>query len=173
MPSGIAVASSGAMSLRPSTSRPMSNEGTENATSRAAATTSGTDIEPPIQAIAVPTSSATSPTGRFPGSRTSVKKPTRMITITGSAIHSASHICAAGRMEMNAIEIPASVPSSAACGVYRRMTGPMNAPSSTMRPMMNDHAIPAVQAMTGFPVASAIGSMITKTTMNMCGTLGP
>ena len=93
--------------------------------------------------------------------------------MTGSAIHSASHIWAAGRMEMNAIEMPASVPSSAACGVYLRMTGPMNAPSNTMTPMMNDQAIPAVQATSGLPVASAIGSMITKTTMNMCGTLGP
>ncbi len=42
------------------------------------------------------------------------------MTSTGSEIHSASHICAAGRMEMNAIEMPARVPSSAARGVYWR-----------------------------------------------------
>ena len=85
----------------------------------------------------------------LPGSFRSVKKPIRMITMTGSAIHSASNICAAGRIEMNAIEMPASVPSIAACGVYLRMYGPTNAPIRTMMPMMNDHARPAAQAVSG------------------------
>jgi hypothetical protein len=57
----------------------------------------------------------------LPGSVRPVKKPITMITNTGRAIHKACHICAAGRIEMNAIEIPASVPSSAARGVNRRM----------------------------------------------------
>ena len=92
---------------------------------------------------------------------------------TGSAIHAASHICAAGRIEMKAIEMPASVPSSAARGVYLRMNGPTNAPSSTITPMMNAHATPACHARTGSFVARKTGSMMTKTTMNMCGTLGP
>jgi hypothetical protein len=76
-------------------------------------------------------------------------------------------------MEMNAIEMPASVPSSAARGVNRRMYGPTNAPASTISPMMNDQARPACQAAMGSLVARKIGSMITKVTMNMCGTLGP
>ena len=53
----------------------------------------------------------------LPGSFRSVKKPIRMMISTGRAIHSASHIWAAGRIEMNAIEMPARVPSSAARGV--------------------------------------------------------
>ena len=44
----------------------------------------------------------------LPGSLKSVKKPIRMITKTGNAIHSASHIWAAGRIEMNAIEAHAA-----------------------------------------------------------------
>lgn len=152
MPSGIAVASSGAMSASPWPSRATSNVGSEIATSLAAVITSGADMYPPIQPIAVPTSSAASPTGMLPGSFRSVKKPIRMITITGSAIHSASNICAAGRIEMNAIEMPASVPTIAACGVYFRIQGPTNAPISTMIPMipmMNDQARPAAQPSTG------------------------
>ena len=149
MPSGIAVASSGATSARPWPSRAKSNVGREIATSCAAVITSGADMYPPIHAIAVPSSSAARPTGMLPGSFRSVKNPIRMITITGSAIHSASNICAAGRMEMNAIEMPASVPSIAACGVYLRMKGPTNAPISTMMPMMNDQARPAAQAVSG------------------------
>ena len=47
---------------------------------------------------------------------------------------------------MNAIEMPASVPSIAARGVYLRIVGPTNAPSSTMTPMMKHHARPACQA---------------------------
>jgi hypothetical protein len=54
------------------------------------------------------------------GSRIPVKNPIMMMTSTGSAIHSASHIWAAGRIEMKAMEIPARVPSSAARGVNRR-----------------------------------------------------
>ena len=72
-----------------------------------------------------------------------------MITSTGSAIQAASHIWAAGRIEMNVIEMPASVPSIAARGVYLRMYGPTNAPISTMTPMMNAHARPASQAWIG------------------------
>ena len=89
----------------------------------------------------------------LPGSFRSVKKPIRMITKTGSAIHSASHICAAGRIEMNAIEMPASVPSSAARGVYLRMYGPTNAPISTMQPMMKPRRGRPAQAVNGSLVA--------------------
>ena len=85
----------------------------------------------------------------LPGSLRSVKNPIRMTTITGNAIHRASHIWAAGRIEMKAIEMPASVPSIAARGVYLRMYGPTKAPSSTMRPMMKHQASPASQACIG------------------------
>ena len=74
-------------------------------------------MKPPIQPIAVPTSNAASPTGMLNGNFTSVKKPIRMMAITGRPIHATSHICAAGRIEMKVIEIPASVPSIAARGV--------------------------------------------------------
>ena len=123
--------------------------------------------------MAVPTSSAARPTGIPPGSRMLVKKPTRMMPRTGSPIQAASQICAAGRMEMKVIEMPARVPSIAARGVIFRMNGPMNAPMSTITPITNAHARPASQARIGSPVARKIGSMMTNTTMNMCGTLGP
>jgi hypothetical protein len=74
---------------------------------------------------------------------------------------------------MKAIEMPASVPSIAARGVIARIAGPTNAPSSTMTPMMKHHARPACHARIGSLVLMYTGSMIRKTTMNMCGTLGP
>ena len=89
--------------------------------SETACPTSGADMKPPIQPMAVPTSSAASPTGMLNGSFTSVKKPIRMIAITGRPIHAASHIWAAGRIEMKVIEMPARVPSIAARGVSLRM----------------------------------------------------
>ena len=38
---------------------------------------------------------------------------------------------------------------------------------------MNTQVSPACHALTGSPVASFTGSMITSVTMNMCGTLIP
>jgi hypothetical protein len=55
----------------------------------------------------------------------------------------------AGRIEMKAMEIPASAPSMAARGVYLRTVGPMKAPSVTMMPMMKAQARPASQAAIG------------------------
>ena len=104
---------------------------------------------PPIQPIAVPTSSAASPTGMPNGSFTSVKKPIRMMASTGRPIQAASHICAAGRIEMKVIEMPASVPSIARAGRQLRMYGPTNAPIITMMPIMKAHARPACQACRG------------------------
>jgi len=71
------------------------------------------------------------------------------------------------------MEMPASVPSIAARGVYLRMVGPMNAPSRMMMPTMKAQASPASQALTGSFVRISVGSMTTNTTRNMCGTLGP
>ncbi|GAA3351509.1 hypothetical protein GCM10020358_81450 [Amorphoplanes nipponensis] len=115
----------------------------------AAAVTSGTDMAPPSQPMALPSSSATSPMGRLKGSRTSVSRPISSRPRTGRAIHAAFHICPAGFIEMKVMEMPARVPSRAARGAYRRMYGPTKAPISTITPMMNAHATPAVHAWTG------------------------
>ena len=141
--------------------------------SETACPTSGTDMYPPIQPIAVPTSSAARPTGMPTGSLMLVKKPIRMIASTGRPIQAASQICAAGRIEMKVIEMPASVPSIAARGVILRMYGPDEGADH------HDHADHERPRQAGFPgphrvlVVRKIGSMMTKTTMNMCGTLGP
>ena len=71
-----------------------------------------------------------------------------------SPIHGACHIWAAGRMAMNAIEMPASVPSIAARGVHRGSTGRRAPRSSTITPMMKAQASPACHAWTGSPVRS-------------------
>ena len=82
-------------------------------------------------------------------------------------------ISRAGRMAMKVTETPASVPRSAARGVIRRITGATKPPIIRMKLWMKTQARPASQPFTGSPVASLIGSMMTKTTMNMCGTLMP
>jgi hypothetical protein len=49
-----------------------------------------------------------------------------------NAIHGTCQLSPAGRIEIKAIEIPASAPSIAARGVYLRIVGPTNAPSRMM-----------------------------------------
>ena len=89
--------------------------------------------------------------------------------ITGVA-----NIWAAGLMEMKVIEMPASEPSRAARGVMRRMYGPTKPPAISTKLCTNTQVRPASQACTGSLVAIAqIGSMTTKVTTNMCGTLMP
>ena len=83
------------------------------------------------------------------------------------------NICSAGAIEMKVTETPASVPSSAARGVIRRMIGPTKPPIISTKLWMNTQVRPASQPLIGSPVLAAIGSMITKVTMNMCGTLMP
>ena len=83
------------------------------------------------------------------------------------------NISSAGRIEMNVIDTPASVPSSAARGVILRISGPMKPPIISTKLWMNTQVSPASQPLMGSPVAVAIGSMITNVTMNMCGTLMP
>ena len=96
------------------------------------------------QPITEPTITATSPPGKPPGSRMFAVHAISTIAKHTRPIHGISHIWNAGRIEMNAIEIPASVPSIAARGVIARIVGPTNAPSSTMTPMMKHHARPGV-----------------------------
>ncbi len=74
---------------------------------------------------------------------------------------------------MKAIETPASAPSSAARGVILRMIGAMKPPAMSTKLCTNTQVRPASQPLIGSPVLAAIGIMMTKTTMNMCGTLMP
>ena len=76
-------------------------------------------------------------------------------------------------MDMKVIDTPANVPSRAARGVMRRTIGAMKPPIIRMKLWKNTHTSPASQPLTGSLVFSAIGSMMTKVTMNMCGTLTP
>ena len=78
-----------------------------------------------------------------------------------------------GRIEMKVIEMPASEPSSAARGVMRRMIGAMKPPAISTKLWMNTQVKPASHACTGSLVLIRIGSMTTKVTTNMCGTLMP
>jgi hypothetical protein len=83
------------------------------------------------------------------------------------------NISSAGFMEMKVMDTPARVPSSAARGVILRMRGPMNPPAISTKLWMNTQVSPASQALMGSLVLRAMGNMITKVTMNMCGTLTP
>ena len=83
------------------------------------------------------------------------------------------YISSAGRIEMKVTETPASVPSSAARGVIFRMYGAIKPPIIRIKLWKNTQTRPADQPLIGSPVFSVIGSMTTKVTMNMCGTLTP
>src|SRR6185436_13017273 len=96
-----------------------------------------------------------------------------MIAKQTTPITGVMNISSAGRIEMNAIDTPASVPSSAARGVILRTIGATKAPAISTKLCTNTQTSPASQPFTGSPVLSVIGSMITNTTTNMCGTLMP
>jgi len=83
------------------------------------------------------------------------------------------YMSSAGRMEMKAMETPANAPNRAARGVMRRIKGATKPPIISTKLCTNTQVSPASQPMIGLPVLLAIGSMITKTTTNMCGTLMP
>lgn len=83
------------------------------------------------------------------------------------------NISTAGFIEMKVTETPASVPNRAARGVILRIHGPTKPPIISTKLWMKTHVNPASQPLTGLPVCRVIGSMITKTTTNMCGTLVP
>ena len=81
------------------------------------------------------------------------------------------NISRAGRMEMKVSETPPA-PSKAARGVILRMTGPTKPPIISTN--LNEHPRQTgFPPLIGSPVLSAIGSMMTNVTMNMCGTLMP
>ena len=79
----------------------------------------------------------------------------------------------AGRIEIKVIDTPANVPSRAARGVIFRTIGAMKPPIIKMKLWKKTHTSPASQPLIGSLVFSVIGSMITKVTINMCGTLIP
>ena len=114
-----------------------------------------------------------SPAGMPLGQRRPPNHETRMIAKAVRPIAGVRIISSAGRMAMNVTDTPASVPSSAARGVTRRTNGAAKPPTIRMKLWMNTHASPASQPFTGSFAESEIGSMITKTTMNMCGTEMP
>jgi hypothetical protein len=98
---------------------------------------------------------------------------TRMMAKHTRPISGVMNISSAGRIAMKVTETPASVPSKAARGVICRMTGAMKPPIMRMKLWKNTQTRPADQAFMGSPVLMLTGSMITKVTMNMCGTLTP
>ena len=59
------------------------------------------------------------------------------------------NISSAGRIEMNAIDTPASVPSSAARGVILRTIGAMKPPAISTKLWMNTQTSPASQPLIG------------------------
>ena len=83
------------------------------------------------------------------------------------------YISSAGRIAMKVTETPASVPSKAARGVIFRIYGAINPPIIRMKLWKNTQTRPADQPFIGSPVLMVTGSMITKVTMNICGTLTP
>ncbi len=98
---------------------------------------------------------------------------TRMMAKQTSPICGVMYISSAGRIEMKVTETPASVPSRAARGVILRITGAMKPPIIRIKLWKNTQTRPADQPFMGSPVLMVTGSMITKVTMNMCGTLTP
>ena len=92
----------------------------------------------------------------------------QMIPMTG-----VSNTCRPGRIEMKVMEMPASEPRSAARGVILRIAGPMKPPIIKTKLCTNTQVRPASQAWTGSLVTARIGSMTTKVTTNICGTLVP
>jgi len=110
---------------------------------------------------------ATRPAGRPRKYFTLPNQLTMRMAKQTSPMAGVRNICSAGRMEMNVIETPASVPSRAARGVTLRTHRPMKPPITSTKLWMNTQVRPASQALMGSPVLSLIGSMMTKTTINM------
>ena len=125
------------------------------------------------QAMIMPAAIATRPAGMPLKYFTPPNQLTRMMAKQTRPICGVMYISSAGRIEMKVTETPASVPSSAARGVIMRIYGAMKPPIIRMKLWKNTQTRPADQPFRGSPVLSVIGSMITKVTMNMCGTLTP
>src|ERR1700738_342985 len=106
-------------------------------------------VEP--QAITQPTPIATSPAGMPPKYRTPPNQLAIMIAKQVTPITGVMNISWAGRIEMNAIDTPASVPRRAARGVIFRMMGATNPPAINTKLWMNTQVRPASHPLTGSP----------------------
>jgi len=122
--------------------------------------------------ISVPAAIATSPAG-IPPYFTPPNQLTRMIEKQTTPMTGVMYISSAGFIEMNVIDTPASVPSSAARGVILGIYGATKPPIIRIKLWKNTQTRPADQPFMGSPVFKVTGSMMTKVTMNMCGTLTP
>ncbi len=81
----------------------------------------------------IPTAIATKPAGMPFGY---LKPPNQLTMMTAKQVRPITgvmYISSAGRMEMKVIDTPASVPSSAARGVIRRIKGAMKPPAIRMK----------------------------------------
>src|SRR6202048_93409 len=128
-------------------------------------------LEP--HAITMPTAIAISPAGMPFGYLTPPNQLTRMMAKQTRPICGVMYISSAGRIEMKVTDTPASVPSKAARGVIFLIYGAMKPPIIRIKLWKNTQTRPADQPFMGSPVLIVIGSMITKGTMNICGTLTP
>jgi hypothetical protein len=99
----------------------------------------------------MPTRKAISPAGMLRGYFTAPNQLTIMMARQTSPMIEVMKISVAGRIAMNAIDTPASVPSSAARGVVRRISGATNPPPIRMKPCRNTQAGPASHASPGLP----------------------
>ena len=180
MPNGIAVTRMMPRNSKPENTWPKAGNGTEKP-KFAKASPTPFRLNPPSprpnrfdpHAMIMPTAMATRPAGMPFQYFTPPNQLTRMMAKHTSPICGVMYISSAGRIEMKVTETPASVPSSAARGVIFRIYGAMKPPIMRIKLWKNTQTRPADQPLIGSPVLSVIGSMITKVTMNMCGTLTP
>src|SRR5229473_7643518 len=180
MPNGIAVTRMMPRNSKPEKTSPNAGSGTEKP-KLANASPTPLMLSPPSprpntfepQAMNMPTAMATRPAGIPLGYLMPPNQLTMMMAKQTSPICGVMYISSAGRIEMNVTDTPASVPSSAARGVIFRIIGAMNPPIIRMKLWKNTQTRPADQPFIGSPVLIVTGNMMTKVTMNMCGTLTP
>ena len=144
MPSGIAVASSGEMSVQ-AVDEPLEVERGQRRgrSSLAAAVTSAGSMNPPIQPIAVPEQQrgeadrevARQPHAGEEADQDDDRSPAGRSTAPPTSAR-------AGRIEMKVMEMPASVPSIAARACTCGCTGRRRRRARMIRPMMNAQARP-------------------------------
>src|ERR1700710_1887591 len=180
MPNGIAVTRMMPRNSKPENTWPNAGSGIEKP-KLAKASPRPLTLNPPRlrpnrfepHAMTMPTAIATRPAGMFFQYFTPPNQLARMMAKHTNPTYGVLNISSAGRIEMKVTETPASVPSSAARGVIFRMYGAMKPPIIRMKLWKNTQTRPADQPFMGSPVLIVIGSMITKVTMNICGTLTP
>ena len=180
MPKGTAVTRMMPRNSKPEKTWPTAGIGTEKP-KLAKASPRPLTLKPPIprpkmfepHAMIMPTAMATSPAGMPFGYLTPPNQLTRMMAKQTRPICGVMYISSAGRIEMKVTDTPARVPSSAARGVILRIYGATKPPIIRIKLWKNTQTSPADQPFIGSPVLIVIGSMITKVTMNICGTLTP